>query len=217
MGGCDYRLRAGQVTTMIVGSTTATCQAMRRRFRFALGGLVILLTLVTVADVEGGDDTPLADPDFAAIARAAQRTEVQTDYIVVVPTRRAECATLAQTYLSTGTTTGAGIAAIVEFHCVSAILRKLAELYYDPESFPPDGMNGLIDRLGGAVYDLYDGIYNKNPRCRPACGTMYLAVPRFAVTRAIEDAIESVAEARLAGNPAAWPKWQEDWRNAIGH
>lgn len=159
------------------------------------------------------DDAPPANPDFAAVERAAQRAEPGTEYILSVPARRSECVALALQYKSTDSTAGSGIAALVEFRCISAILLQLEQVYYDSEAFPPDGMNGLIDRLSGAIYELYDGIYNEQPACRPWCGTMYDPVPQFMVNRVLDDAVEAIAEARLASSPA-WAKWLNDWRAA---
>lgn len=175
--------------------------------------LAALWIVVAPSGYARGDRTPPADLDLAAVERAAQRAEPGTEYILSVPARRSECAALALQYKSTDSTAGGGIAALAEFHCISAILLQLAQLYYDSEAFPPDGMKGHIDRLSGAVYALYDGIYNEQPACRPWCGTMYHPVPRFMVNRVLDDAVEAIAEARLASSPA-WAKWLRDWRAA---
>jgi hypothetical protein len=184
------------------------------RLKLLVGCLVSLLTFVVLPACASGDSSSLTAPDFPSIERAAQRVDPHSGYLTSLPKRRAECEATAQQYYSTTTTTGLVVGDQVVFHCLSAMLVQSEKLYYDAESFGPGGITALIDRLNKSVYELYDGIYNLRPECRPWCGSMYYPLPFGEVNRTLEDAIKAIASMQFGENTSGRETWQREWEAA---
>ena len=56
--------------------------------------------------------------------------------------------------------------------CLNAIMEKLAELYFEPESFGQGGIRARIDELKTPLYEIYLGAHNGNRGCLGRfCGT----------------------------------------------
>lgn len=167
-----------------------------------------------VAD-EAQDRWPLPDewpePDYEAVKKAAQRTETARDYVRTLPERLAECdaVTVAEKY--SFTTGGIGRTNVVRFFCLKGMLEKMAATYYDAESFGPKGMASLLNTFEDVTFELYDGVFNRHPSCRPMCGSMFFTLPRYRVNQTLQALLVDMAFVELGASDAG-QSWLERWK-----
>lgn len=154
------------------------------------------------------DDWP--QPDYDAVRKAAQRAETARDYVRTLPERLAECDAIAVPYKYSFTTGGSGVAGVVRFACLKGMLEKMAATYHDAESFSPKGMATLLKTFEEVTFQLYDGVFNRHPSCRPRCGSAFLTMPRYRLNQALRDLLVDMAFVELGGG-RAWETWIARW------
>lgn len=155
----------------------------------------------------GGDELP--DPDLAAIARLAQRVGPEKSYPSSLPTRRRECIEAATPYLTSGAPDRMIWGERMLIECYAAMLIKLADIYYDPQTFGPGGMRALLQRLRQHLEQLYTGIYQGRVRCVVECGPMDAVAVLRAQRKVLEGAARTMADANVPDRD--YDGWHDAW------
>lgn len=176
-----------------------------------LPAFVVCLLLVSGTDILAQSDT-LPEPDFAAIARMAQRVEAGKSYVASLPARRRECKIAAMSYFDSGVTSTMARGGLIVRHCYAAMLIKMAELYYAPDAFGPGGMPALLDALQRNIGKLYSGMYQGRIDCLEECGTMAVLSEIADSTAEIEHAARAMALLHVP-HPES-NQWSEAWDRA---
>lgn len=166
-----------------------------------------VLCLFAPAVRGGGDELP--DPDLAAIARIAQRADSKKSYPGGLPVRRRECIEAATPYLTSGAPDRMVWGERMLIECYSAMLIKLADVYYDPKTFGPGGMRALLKRVRRDLEVLYTGIYQGRVRCVVECGPMDAVAVLTAQRKALEDAARTMAGANVPDRD--YEGWHDAW------
>jgi len=133
----------------------------------------ILLLLGLAMPALSDKSTPdLPEPDYDAIAAAAQRALPRRPYVSTVIERLRECTDAATPYANSPITARLVESKVIRMVCLNAIMEKLAELYFEPESFGQGGIRARIDELKTPLYEIYLGAHNGNRGCLGRfCGT----------------------------------------------
>jgi hypothetical protein len=173
--------------------------------------LLLLLLCLHALGARAGESW-LPEPDYAEIARKAQRVDPGQPYVAALPARHWECDETAELYFQSGVTSSMAQGGYILTECHAAMLAKLAELYYRPDSFGPDGMSELALRLRQGLGRLYHGIYGRRIKCRQVCGTMAVLAAISGRGAEIERAVETMA---LLHVPASeQEQWLTSWNRA---
>jgi len=115
----------------------------------------------------------LPEPAYDRIEAMAQRTEPGKEYVAGVIARLRECTDAATPYAESPITTDMVESKVIRMVCLNAIMGKLAELYFEPDSFGEGGIGARIDELKTPLYAIYYGARNGNRGCLgTSCGTI---------------------------------------------
>lgn len=141
--------------------------------QIALATTIAFLTMPVPAWADAPKQLP--EPDYEAIERAAQLPEPGQDYAKNLPARLRECTATADPYASSPITADMVTSKVIRMACLRAMLRKLAELYYEPDAFGPGGIDARMDEIAKPFYKiLYDvhnkGVYYDGDKKVPECG-----------------------------------------------
>ncbi|MCI0350321.1 MAG: hypothetical protein L0Z53_12930 [Acidobacteriales bacterium] len=102
----------------------------------------------------------------------AQRTEPGKEYVAAVITRLRECTDTATPYAESPITTDMVESKVIRMVCLNTIMAKLAEIYFEPNSFGEGGIRARIDELKTPLYAIYHGAHNGHWGCDGRyCGT----------------------------------------------
>ena len=137
--------------------------------------LMAILPYLCLAMSAGGHEAPpeMPDPDFDAIAAAAQRLDPGKEYVSVVTERLRECTDTATPYAGSPITTDMIDSKVIRMVCLNAIMAKLGEIYFEPDSFGEGGIGARINEVKTPLYSIYHGARNGNRGCLGrSCGTM---------------------------------------------
>lgn len=136
--------------------------------------LVSIAMIFCLARPALSDDTlpVLPEADYDVIAAAAQKTELGREYVTTVVYRLRECTDVATPYASSPITTHLVESKRIRMVCLNAIMSKLAQLYFELDSFGEGGIVARIDELKTPLYAIYHGAHNGNRGCLGRfCGT----------------------------------------------
>ena len=173
---------------------------------FATAVFSLLLWHATAA-LAGGDD--LTGPDLGAVGRLAERVDPGMSYVASLPERRRECNDAATPYLKSGVPESMAWGEKVLIECYSAMLSKLAALYYRPEAFGPGGMSALLKQLRHDLQLLYQGTYEGRIRCVEECGPMDVVSALSAQRSVLERAAWTMG--RMNVEYVDKDRWIEAW------
>lgn len=177
----------------------------------AFQALGLCLLLLSARAILAQSET-LPEPDFAAIARMAQRVEAGKSYVAGLPARRQECRNAAIPYLDTGVTQYMAWGGLIVRECHAAMLIKLAESYYKPDAFGPGGMSALLNNLQRDLGALYYGIYQGRIDCLHECGSMAILSEIADNSGEIEHAAQVMASLHVPFPDSR--EWFEAWKRA---
>lgn len=102
----------------------------------------------------------LPEPDYDAVAAAAQRVVPGRDYASDLPARLAECTATAAPYAKSPRTGDMVESKVIRMTCLRAMLRTLADRYYMPDAFGPGGIDARIDEIAEPLYRIHFALYN---------------------------------------------------------
>lgn len=179
-----------------------------RLTRFAAMCCVLLLPSTAAA----GDIRDLPEPNLAAIAWMARKSNPDLPYVVSLPDRRKECKAAAMPYLSSPNTLHSVWATLILRECYKAMLIRMAELYYKPDAFGSGGMPALLDRLQRDLEDLYRDVYEGRADCKVDCGSITYTLLYSDSVTPIEEAVRTMA--LLQSHIADRQQWIEAWKVA---
>jgi len=134
--------------------------------------VIVVLLCLTMPTLSDSTSPALPELDYEAIAAAAQRTVPRRMYVSTVIERLRECTDAATPYAESPIAARMVESKVIKMVCLNAIMDKLAELYFEPDSFGEGGIGARIDELKTPLYAIYHGAHNGNWGCLGRfCGT----------------------------------------------
>lgn len=185
------------------------------RIHFAVAWLGCWLGLMSAAWADAPKQLP--PPDYDAIEAAAQRVEPGHEYVAVLADRLRECTATATPYASSPITADMVESKVIRMTCLRAMMRRMAELYFEPGAFGLGGIEARIDELSKPLYTIYYNVLNKGMHCegRP-CGSIFEQLaPRDEYVDFLLDLTRFMASFAPEGSvPGDWRNWQCAWAKA---
>jgi hypothetical protein len=126
-----------------------------------------------------------------------------------LPKRKRECREITHPYFEAGTTAAMAAGAFIMEECYSAMILKMAELYYQADAFRPGGMPVLLDDLRENLSRLYHGVYQGQFKCGNACGSLGYLLAVSDAEFEIERAVRVMASQQMYDDKFAG--WMSDW------
>lgn len=172
-----------------------------------VAAICTMISLCVLPAGAGNNDLP--EPDYEAVRERARRIDRDTPYVMSLPKRKRECLEIADRYFDAGTTAEMAEGAFIMKECYSAMILRMAELYYQSDAFGPGGMPTLLDDLRKNLSRLYHGIYQGQFKCGNNCGSMGYLLGVSDAMGEIERAVRVMAAQQMFDDKFAG--WMSEW------
>ncbi|MGH6932280.1 MAG: hypothetical protein ACREEE_07580, partial [Dongiaceae bacterium] len=94
--------------------------------------------------------------------------------------------------------------------CYSAMILRMAELYYRSDAFGPGGMPALLNDLMKNLSQFHHGVYQGQFKCGNSCGSMAYAMGILDGMVEIERAVRVMAAQQMYNDK--FDAWMAEWQ-----